>query len=150
MNVPIGRSAACFFIATLVSACSTTQSVNVPTCGPEIEEKDVIVGDLRPFKNREKEIPAYLESHLGSYTVMSEQSVLIQKNGNRSNVFTSTGLAIFKAAKAGCNLVLVMDESGQRNTNSGSISGQMNDWVVKFGTFEPQNAYIEGPALPDP
>ena len=125
MTLTIGRLTACV-IAMAVSACSTTQSLNVPNCGPEIEQNDVIVGDLRPFKNREKEIPAYLEAHLGPYTVISENPVLIEKTGNHSSVFTSTGLATFKAANAGCNLVLVMDESGQRSTNSGYISGQKN------------------------
>ena len=151
MSPRIVLSGVCVVTLT-VSACSTTQSVNVPNCGPEIEQKDVIVGDLRPLKNREDEIPAYLEAHLGSYTVMSEQPLLIEKTGNHRTVFESTGLATLRASKAGCNLVLVMDEAGRPSTvgSAGSISGRSSYWAVEFGTFELPAPGLPKPVLPDP
>ena len=146
MNLKTCVTAACL-MALAVSACSTTQSVNVPHCGPAIEQKDVLVGDLRPFKNREQEIPAYLEAHFGAYPIKSEKPVFVEKDGDRINVFTSTGLATMRASKAGCNLVLVMDEAGQPATYIGS---QFRFWAVHFGTFEPPAHGLQKPDGQDP
>ncbi len=145
MNLKIRGAAACL-VALAASACSATQSVNVPHCGPAIEQKDVVVGDLRSFKNRKDEIPAYLQAHFGEYTIRSEKPVFVEKDGDRVNVFTSTGLATMRASKAGCNLVLVMDEAGQPATYIGS---QFRFWAVHFGTFEPSASGLQKPAGPE-